>query len=123
MPLRGVTGDPLVFLRDFLSAAGDALSKELLDELPLDDIGLPPEAVESVRTILQVGLEELPDLLVGATQEQVLHRVRERVSVGLLLTVGRPLVSVLDELDSAGVRPRRAGRYAGSRRRRGRRAT
>ncbi|WP_284750665.1 hypothetical protein [Amycolatopsis sp. RTGN1] len=102
MPSRGITGDPLVFLRTFLTAAGDALSTELLDELPVDDIGLPPEAVESVRTLLRVGLEELPDLIGGAPAEQVLRRVRERVSVGMLQTVGRPLVSLLDEVINRG---------------------
>jgi hypothetical protein len=102
MPLRGITGDPVAFLRNFLTAVGAALSKELLDELPLDDIGVPPEAVESVRSILQVGIEELPDLLGDLSDEEVLRRLRERVSVGLLQSVGPPLVSFLENVAREG---------------------
>ena len=102
MPLRGIDGDPVQFLRNFLAAVGGALSKELLDELPLDDIGVPPEAVESIRSILQVGVEELPDLLGDLSNEQVLRRLRERVSVGLLQSVGPPLVSLLENVAREG---------------------
>src|SRR5207245_11548070 len=102
MPLRGIDGDPVQFLRNFLAGVGGALSKELLDELPLDDIGVPPEAVESIRSILQVGVEELPDLLGDLSNEQVLRRLRERVSVGLLQSVGPPLVSFLENVAREG---------------------
>jgi hypothetical protein len=102
MPLRGIDRDPVQFLRSFLTAAGAALSRELLDELPLDDIGVPPEAVESVRSILQVAIEELPDLLDDLSDEQVLRRLRERVSVGLLQSVGPPLVSFLENVAQEG---------------------
>jgi hypothetical protein len=102
MPLRGIDGDPVQFLRNFLTAVGAALSKELLDELPLDDIGVPPEAVESVRSILQVGIEELPDLLDDLSDEQVLRRLRERVGVGLLQSVGPPMVSFLENVAREG---------------------
>ena len=102
MPLRGIGSDPVQFLRNFLTGVGGALSKELLDELPLGDIGIPPEAVESVRSILQVGIEELPDLLGDLSNQQVLRRLRERVSVGLLQSVGPPLVSFLENVARQG---------------------
>jgi hypothetical protein len=102
MPLRGLSEDPVTFLRDFLTAVGASLSGELLDELPLDEVGVPPEAVESVRTILQIGVQELPSLLDNPSDEAVLRRLRERVSVGLLQGLGRPLILFLEKLANEG---------------------
>jgi hypothetical protein len=102
LPWQGVAGEPAEVLRTFLASVGSVLSKELLDELPLDDLDVPAEAVESIRTILQVAVEELPGLLDDISTERVLRRLRERVSVGLLTSVGPPLVAFLENVARAG---------------------
>lgn len=95
---RGFDGDSTTVLSGFLSAVGDVLSRELLDELPLDTLGLPPETVQSVRSLLRVAVEELPGLLDDVDRREVVERLRERVSVGLLQTVAPPLLAFLERL-------------------------
>lgn len=102
LPREGLTVDPVEFLREFLAAVGSVLAEEVLDEIPPDAFGLPPEAVESVRTILRVAVEELPGLLGDIDSETVLRRLRERVGVGLLQTIGPPLVSILEQVAKEG---------------------
>lgn len=102
LPRDGFTGDPTTLLRDFLAAAGSAVSRDLLDEIPPDAFGLPAEAVEAVRSILRVGVEELPGLLDSLGKADVLRRLRERVSVGLLQTVGPPLVAFMEKVANEG---------------------
>ncbi|MBO3749946.1 hypothetical protein J5X84_28025 [Streptosporangiaceae bacterium NEAU-GS5] len=102
IPRDGVTGDAQTFLREFLTAVGGALSKELLDQVPDDAFGLPPQAVQSVRTVLQVAVEELPALIDSVDQPKVLERLRERVGVGMLQAIGPPLVAYLEALAREG---------------------
>jgi hypothetical protein len=95
---HGFGGDATTILSGFLSAVGDVISRELLDELPLDALDLPPEAVQSVRSLLRVAVEELPGLLDDVDRREVVERLRERVSVGLLQTVAPPLLAFLERL-------------------------
>ncbi|MDH6455476.1 MULTISPECIES: hypothetical protein [unclassified Streptomyces] len=95
---RGFAGDAATVLGGFLGAVGDVLSRELLDELPQDTLGLPPETVQSVRSLLRVAVEELPGLLGDVDRQEVVARLRERVSVGLLQTVAPPLLAYIERL-------------------------